>query len=600
MRMKTAFIIIAFLSYSYYSSRAFGIHTVPAGNPNFRYEGRIDFNDANSPVIVWQASRISIDFEGDTLGLLFDKPTWQNFFDANIDNSVRIVEVNEGSLTKSTNFNELGKGRHHLVLSKRSEGNAGNVHFSGIQIDDGANVWRPETIDYKLKMEFYGDSKTVGACNEDGNTDQWDTRRTHNGLLSYAAMTAEAFNADHRNISVSGMGVVTGYVDVNVGQMWNKIYPRASSTLADMKSWVPDVVFVNLGENDDSFTKKQNKPFPPDFNDGYISLVRNIRGAYPKAHIVLLRGGMYGGMNSKNLDAAWKNNVEQLETGDKNISHYVLKYQAMNHPRVAEDRKLADELIEWLKQQDFMKSEKKRDLSSYFGNYSGAFVLLDSSNDKWLRYNPDLCKKRMSPCSTFKIPNSLISLETGVAEDPEFVLKWDGSKQPIEVWNKDQTMRSAFSVSCLWYYQELAKRIGSERMNEFITKIGYGNCDISGGITKFWLSSTLAISPDEQVDFLRCLHTGKLPFSRRSVDTVLDIMTVSKYGDTIYRGKTGTAGDPVKGIAAQGWWVGSICSPKADYYFATCISGGENPSGKTARQITESILTDLKLLPANG
>ena len=334
------------------------IQTIPASDKCFCYEGRFDFSDANSPVVVWQASRIGIDFEGDTLTLLFDGAKAQNFFNAQVDNSTTIVEVNEGMPPKGTTFAGLGKGRHHLVLSKRSEGNAGSVHFNGIQIDDGAKVWASAPVAYKLKMEFIGDSKTVGACNEDGNADQWDNRRTHNGLLSYAAMTAEAFNADHRNISVSGMGVITGYVDVNVGQMWNKIYPRASSPLADMKAWVPDVVFVNLGENDDSFTRKNKQPFPADFNDGYISLVRNIRGVYPKAHIVLLRGGMYGGMHSKELDAAWKYNVEQLESNDKNISHYVLKYQAMNHPRVAEDRKLADELVTWLKEQDFMKSCK--------------------------------------------------------------------------------------------------------------------------------------------------------------------------------------------------------------------------------------------------
>ena len=225
---------------------------------------------------------------------------------------------------------------------------------------------------------------------------------------------------------------------------------------------------------------------------------------------------------------------------------------------------------------------------------------MDASGEKWLRYNPDLCSKRFSPCSTFKIPNSLIALETGVANGSDFSLKWDGQKQPIEAWNRDQTLRSAFSVSCVWYYQELAKRVGISRMNEFINKIGYGNCDTSGGITKFWLNSSLAISPDEQVDFLRRLHAGKLPFSRRSVDIVLDIMTVSRQGDVIYRGKTGTAGDPVKGITTQGWWVGSVCGANGDYYFATCITGGDNPSGKIARQITESILADLKLLPANA
>jgi lysophospholipase L1-like esterase len=358
MKTKTTFITGALLLLSCLTATTYGVQTIPASDKCFRYEGRIDFNDANSPVVVWQASRISIDFEGDTLALLFDKPTWQNFFNAQVDSKTTIVEANEGMPPKDTKFTGLGKGRHHLVLSKRSEGNAGSVHFNGIQIDDGAKVWASAPVVYKLKMEFYGDSKTAGACNEDGNTDQWDTRRTHNGLLSYAAIASDAFNADHRNLTVSGMGVITGYVDVNAGQMWNKIYPKASSPLADMKSWVPDVVFVNLGENDDTFTKKQKQPFPADFNDGYIYLVRNIRGAYPKAHIVLLRGGMYGGMHSKPLDAAWKYNVEQLEANDKNISHYVLKYQAMNHPRVAEDRILADELITWLKQQDFMKSYK--------------------------------------------------------------------------------------------------------------------------------------------------------------------------------------------------------------------------------------------------
>jgi hypothetical protein len=205
-------------------------------------------------------------------------------------------------------------------------------------------------------MEFIGDSKTVGACNEDGNTDQWDNRRTHNGALSYAVITADVFKADHRNISVSGMGIITGYVDVKAGEMWNRLYPKAYSPLADLRAWTPNVVFVNLGDNDESFTRTHNQPFPEGFTDGYIAIVRAIRTTYPKAHIVLLRGGMYGGMHSEPLNQAWKAAIEQLEADDKEISHFIFKYQAMNHPRVAEDRILADELIAWLKQQDFMKS----------------------------------------------------------------------------------------------------------------------------------------------------------------------------------------------------------------------------------------------------
>ena len=358
MKTKTFFITGVLLLAGCVTAPAYGVQTISASNKCFRYEGRFDFSDANSPVVVWQASRISIDFEGDTLTLLFDRPTWQNFFNAQIDNSTTIVEVNEGMPAKGAMFTGLGAGRHHLVLSKRSEANAGSVHFNGIQIGGGANVLLPAPVAYKLKMEFIGDSKTVGACNEDANADQWDTRRTHNGMLSYAAIASEALSADHRNISVSGMGIITGYVDVKAGEMWNRIYPKASSAIADLNEWKPDVVFVNLGDNDESFTRGHKQPFPVDFNDGYISLVRAIRAAYPKAHIVLLRGGMYGGMHSEFLNRAWKDIVSQLEAGDKDISHFVFKYQAMNHPRVAEDRILADELINWLKQQDFMRSYK--------------------------------------------------------------------------------------------------------------------------------------------------------------------------------------------------------------------------------------------------
>jgi lysophospholipase L1-like esterase len=358
MKTKINFIFGVLLLAGCVTAPTYGVQTIPASDKCFRYEGRFDFNDANSPVVIWQASRISIDFEGDTLTLLFDKPTWQNFFDANIDNATTIVEANEGMPPKGTIFTGLGTGRHHLTLSKRSEANAGSVHFNGIQIGDGDKVWLSAPIAYKLKMEFFGDSVTAGACNEDANADQWDNRRTHNGMLSYAAMTAEALGADHRNISVSGMGIITGYVDVKAGEMWNRIYPKASSVVADLKAWTPDVVFVKLGSNDESFTGGHKQPFPADFNDGYILLVRAIRVVYPKAHIVLLQGGTYGGMHSKPFDAAWKYIVEQLEAGDKNINHFVFKYQAMNHPRVAEDRKLADELITWLKEQDFMKAYK--------------------------------------------------------------------------------------------------------------------------------------------------------------------------------------------------------------------------------------------------
>jgi beta-lactamase class D len=235
-----------------------------------------------------------------------------------------------------------------------------------------------------------------------------------------------------------------------------------------------------------------------------------------------------------------------------------------------------------------------RDLSAEFGSYSGGFVLYDEAQQRWLRYQPEQCHTRTSPCSTFKVLNSLIALETGVASGPAFSLPWDGTRRSIESWNQDQTLRSAFATSCVWYYQALATRIGLERYQQIIPRVGYGNNDLTGGVTQFWLASSLTISPNEQVEFLRRLHERKLPFSDKTMDTVLDIMTISRTGQTIFRGKTGSA---KKSLPILGWFIGSVTSPSGLYLFATRITGGENPSGITARKITESILSTLNILP---
>ena len=328
---------------------------IPAGDARFRYAGRIDFSNTNAPVIIWQASRISIEFEGAAIRLLFDDAKGQNFFNAQVDGSNTVVEANEGIPVNPTTLSGLGPGRHHLLLFKRSEANAGTVRFRGIEIAPPAKVWAPKPPHYRLAMEFIGDSITVGACNEDGAADQWEDRRTHNCAFSYATLTANAFSADYRNTAVSGMGIATGWVPMKAGEIWDRLYPDTNSPPANLRAWIPNVVFVNFGENDDSYPKAHGQPFPAGFTDGYVALIHAIRSAYPNARIVLLRGGMFGGARSEPLHKAWESAVTQLEATDKGVSHFVFKYWTSTHPRVADDRALADELIAWLKQQPFMQ-----------------------------------------------------------------------------------------------------------------------------------------------------------------------------------------------------------------------------------------------------
>ena len=327
---------------------------VPAGDPRFVCHGRIDRANPAGPILIWQASRISVDFEGEKLGLRWGPSLGQNCFDVEIDGVKHLLIIPPAKAGRDTFLPPLGPGRHQLSLFKRTEANAGTARFEGIEVADDAHVRTPAPEARSVQMEFIGDSITAGACDEDGAEDQWEDRSTHNGALSYAALTAAAFDADYRNISVSGMGVVTGWVNKRAVRIWDRLYPETSSVRADLSDWTPRVVFVNLGENDDSFTRAKRRPFPAAFADEYERLGRQIRRTYPGAQIVLLRGGMFGGAKSPALRAAWEKAVARLEAGDPRIHHFIFTHWSEKHPRVPDHRAMADELIAWLRSREFM------------------------------------------------------------------------------------------------------------------------------------------------------------------------------------------------------------------------------------------------------
>jgi beta-lactamase class D len=241
------------------------------------------------------------------------------------------------------------------------------------------------------------------------------------------------------------------------------------------------------------------------------------------------------------------------------------------------------------------------DLASYFKPFpAGAFVLYDLKRDTYLRYNEARCRERFSPFSTFKIPNSLIGLDTGVIADAEFVIKWDSKKYPardrenlpFREWWQDQTLRTAFKRSVVWYYRDLALKVGRERMKEYVGRLHYGNEDTSGPLDGFWLADSLKISADEQVEFLKRLHKEELPLSKRSINIVKEIMTLEETPDYKLRGKTG--GGPLGENRFLGWFVGYLETKENVYFFATEIEGPTYVSIRDERiALTKRILADL-------
>jgi beta-lactamase class D len=197
------------------------------------------------------------------------------------------------------------------------------------------------------------------------------------------------------------------------------------------------------------------------------------------------------------------------------------------------------------------------------------------------------------PASTFKIPNSLIALETGVVGDPDQdVFKWDGVVRSIEAWNRDHTMRTAIAASAVPVYQEIARRVGAERMQKYLDLFEYGNRDIGGGIDQFWLTGNLRIDPVQQVDFVDRLRRGALPVSKRSQDLVRDILPVTKVGDSVIRAKSGLLGAEV-GKPSLGWMVGWVEKGSANTVFALNMDCLEPRHIADRMNITRQCLTDI-------
>lgn len=206
----------------------------------------------------------------------------------------------------------------------------------------------------------------------------------------------------------------------------------------------------------------------------------------------------------------------------------------------------------------YQRNEFRSDLAKRFFDLGTEGTFVGYKVDDYLIVASDKARSGEGrlPASTFKVPNSLIALETGVVVDPDKdIFKWDGVTRSIEPWNKDHTLRTAMAASAVPVYQEIARRIGPERMQKYVDLLEYGNRNIGGGIDKFWLTGEMLIDPMQQIDFLDRLRRGALPVGKRSQELVRDIMPTAKAGDSVIRYKTGLLGAE-RGKPSLGWLVG--------------------------------------------
>jgi beta-lactamase class D len=243
----------------------------------------------------------------------------------------------------------------------------------------------------------------------------------------------------------------------------------------------------------------------------------------------------------------------------------------------------------------YQRSEFRDDLAKRFFDLGTTGTFVGYKVDDYLIIASDKVRSGEGklPASTFKIPNSIIALETGVVEDPDKdVFKWDGVTRSIEPWNKDHTLRSAIAASAVPVYQEIARRIGAERMQKYLDLFDYGNRDIGGGIDQFWLTGNLRIDPIQQIDFVDRLRRGVLPVSKRSQELTRDILTVTKVGDATIRAKSGLLGAEA-GKPSLGWMVGWVEKGSQQTVFAMNMDCKEQSHIAARMTVTQQCLADI-------
>ena len=245
-------------------------------------------------------------------------------------------------------------------------------------------------------------------------------------------------------------------------------------------------------------------------------------------------------------------------------------------------------------------SARSIDFNKHFQDLKveGSILIYDANSDRTYQHNPQRNSTEFLPASTFKILNALISLETKVIPDELAILTWDGIDRKPPEWNRDLNLKEAMKLSAVWFYQVLARRVGHEQMQKWVTQVGYGNHQIGAKkeIDNFWLRGKLRITPQAQIQFLRRLYNDDLPFSKRSISIVKDITIVEQTPDYTIRGKTGFTGFD-EGIKPQiGWYVGYLEKGKNVYFFATNIDIHTQTDLTDRKELTRRCLREIGVL----
>lgn len=327
-------------------------------NPNISYEGRILFL-SDAAELSWSGSSVSIQFEGSSISATLQDLDTANYYNIVVDSQV-VSKLHTDTLkTKYILASGLSEGKHQVQLFKRTEWDKGKTLFYGFELPGDAKLLPAETPK-KRKIEFYGNSITSAYGNEDISGKDRPYGYFQNNYESYAAITARHFNAQYYCISKSGIGVLVSWFPLIMSEMYDRIDPNDSVLKWDFSKYTPDVVVINLFQNDSWIVNiPQNEQFKSRFGseapdstkiiEAYKDFASSIRTKYPNSSIICTLGSMDATQEGSQWPGYVQTAVGQLED-DKIFSCFFPFKNSGGHPKVKEHHVMADQLIEFIEE----------------------------------------------------------------------------------------------------------------------------------------------------------------------------------------------------------------------------------------------------------
>lgn len=333
---------------------------------NILYTGRINFNNDTAAILYWPGTSIKLNFKGSTLKILLKDTKGKNFYNIILDNDSMFI-LRPDTIKQWYNIAQnLPNKKHTVEIFKRTEWRVGPTYLYGFKTGDNTELL-PPPIHTKKTIEFFGNSITAGYAIGDTVEDLADSLFTDN-YLTYGAITARHYNANYYCTARGGIGITISWFPMIMKEMYNRLDPEDSTSVWDFSRYTPDIVVINLFQNDSWLVEKPDypefkhrfgtkKPSKEFIINEYYNFVKTIRQTYPNAKIICALGSM----DAVKKGSKWPDYVRQAvdKMNDSNIYTYVFPYiNKDGHPKIKDHKIMADSLINFIDREDLWNENK--------------------------------------------------------------------------------------------------------------------------------------------------------------------------------------------------------------------------------------------------